>query len=84
MPHDVYACSLRDLKYASCTGLCSQSDRDIEKRRWVCVRQRSRTSTQGTMKSLCLLLGVLGLTLADPTVHFVEKFESGRQELSEL
>ena len=32
------------------------------------------------MKSLCLLLGVLGLALADPNVYFVEKFESGRKE----
>ena len=31
----------------------------------------------GKMKTLCLLLGLLGLALAEPTVHFVEKFETG-------
>lgn len=32
---------------------------------------------RGKMKTLCLLLGLLGLALAEPTVYFVEKFESG-------
>ena len=32
------------------------------------------------MKTLCLLLGLLGLALAEPTVYFVEKFETGMKK----
>ncbi len=30
------------------------------------------------MQSLCVLLVLLGVTLADPTIHFMEKFETGK------
>ena len=36
-----------------------------------------KESVSGKMKSICVLLGLLALTLADPTVYFVEKFETG-------
>ena len=32
------------------------------------------------MKTLCLLFGLLGLALAEPTAYFVEKFETGMKK----
>ena len=37
----------------------------------------SRENIASRMKTLCLILGLLGLVLADPTAYFVEKFETG-------
>ena len=49
------------------------SDREKKRRRVLCAER-------GKMKTLCLLLGLLGLALAEPTVYFVEKFESGMEK----
>ena len=72
MPHDVCACPLHRLKYTSCTGhLHSEQRREKEK-----AGLLAKESVAGKMKSICVLLGLLGLALADPTVYFVEKFET--------
>lgn len=43
----------------------------------------ARENSAGKMKSLCLLVGLLSLALADPSVYFVEKFETGMAKRSE-
>ena len=36
-----------------------------------------KNNSSGKMKSICLLLALLGLALAEPNAYFVEKFETG-------
>ena len=77
MPHDVCACPLRRLKYTSCTGHLHSDQGGERKRRRVSSEVSAKESVAGKMKSICVLRGILGLAFADPTVYFVEKFETG-------
>lgn len=43
------------------------------------LERRRELEQVSKMQSVCVLLLLVGITLADPTVFFMEKFETGEE-----